>query len=563
MRYPETSTPEPTHAHGHTHTHTPQALRTQPPHTIHTNTPQNTTTHIHTHTRATGKVKDHHPQHNTPTNAHEPAVEGPTPRKHKHRAGHRRYHIQHTTHHKTRARTPHTTNTHGTQPTTASGRPRQAVAGTDTKSPQPGMARDQPPKPAADHSQEWRGPAPATHTRPTQTHTPPHTDTHAANHKHKRSTTHLHTPSTTPLPQADARQEWRGTAPGPSAKIGGGPPTTNGKPQPGKAGNRNKSPQPGMARYRPPEPAAYRSQDWRGTALATHTDTHTTPHEHTRHTPQTYTTHPKPTLAATPPQQAGFSQEWPGTAPRALSQDWRGTTHHNHHHQTQARNGRKPQPGPSARSGEEPAPPSARQHTDTHATPHEQTRLTPQTHTTHLKRTWAATAAPQAGPSQEWRRSAPGALSQDWRGTTDHQHHHRTPARNGEEKKLRPSPTVRRFGVWGLIWRVLDAFPPRGATWSGHVTSSPPGPSRGPSKTHLLPVGGVPRVHRARTPVLPRLPRFATPRSVHQFAAVAAGAYPLRRPPNAWSPGEPAPPGPCYWLVASGTPLGWRRGCLA
>ena len=107
--------------------------------------------------------------------------------------------------------------------------------------------------------------------------------------------------------------------------------------------------------------------------------------------------------------------------------------------------------------------------------------------------------------------------------------------------------------------RVLDAFRPRGATWSGQVISSPPGPSGGPSKTHLLPGGGVLRVHRARSPVLPWLPRFATPRSVHQFAAVAAGAYPLRRPPNAWSPGAPAPPGPCYWLVASGNPLGLAR----
>ena len=111
--------------------------------------------------------------------------------------------------------------------------------------------------------------------------------------------------------------------------------------------------------------------------------------------------------------------------------------------------------------------------------------------------------------------------------------------------------------------RVLDAFWPRGATWSGQVISSPPGPSGGPSKTHLLPGGGVPRVHRARSPVPPRLPLFATPWSVHQFAAVAAGAYPLRRPPNAWSPGVPALPGPCYWLVASGTPVGWRGGCLA
>ena len=111
--------------------------------------------------------------------------------------------------------------------------------------------------------------------------------------------------------------------------------------------------------------------------------------------------------------------------------------------------------------------------------------------------------------------------------------------------------------------RGLDAFWPRGATWSGQVISSPAGPSGGTSKTHLLHVGGVPRVHRARSPVPPRLPRFATPRSVHQFAAVAGGAYPPCRPANAWSPGAPAPPGPCYWLVASGTPLGWRGGCLA
>ena len=81
--------------------------------------------------------------------------------------------------------------------------------------------------------------------------------------------------------------------------------------------------------------------------------------------------------------------------------------------------------------------------------------------------------------------------------------------------------------------------------------------------THLLPGGGVPRVHGARSPVPPRLPHFATPRSVCHLATVVASAYPLRRPPDAWSPGPPAPPGPCYWLVASGTPMGWRRGWLA
>ena len=58
--------------------------------------------------------------------------------------------------------------------------------------------------------------------------------------------------------------------------------------------------------------------------------------------------------------------------------------------------------------------------------------------------------------------------------------------------------------VWGLILRVLDAFRPRGAPWSGQVISSPPGPSWGPSNTHLLP--GVPRVHRAGAPSLPGFP---------------------------------------------------------
>ena len=114
-----------------------------------------------------------------------------------------------------------------------------------------------------------------------------------------------------------------------------------------------------------------------------------------------------------------------------------------------------------------------------------------------------------------------------------------------------------------MILRVLDAFRPRGATWLGQVISSPPGPSGAPSKTHLLPGGRVPRVQRARSPVPPQLPHFATPRSVPQFAAVAAGAYPPRRPPNAWSFGVLALPGACYWLVTSGTPVGWRGGCLA
>ena len=95
------------------------------------------------------------------------------------------------------------------------------------------------------------------------------------------------------------------------------------------------------------------------------------------------------------------------------------------------------------------------------------------------------------------------------------------------------------------------------------MISSPPGPRVGLSMTHLLPGGVVPRVHGAWSPVPPRLCHFATPRSVRRLATLVAGAYTLRHPPNAWSPGVPALPGPCYWLVASGTPTGWRGGSLA
>ena len=81
--------------------------------------------------------------------------------------------------------------------------------------------------------------------------------------------------------------------------------------------------------------------------------------------------------------------------------------------------------------------------------------------------------------------------------------------------------------------------------------------------THLLPGGGVSRLHRARSPVPSRLHHFAITRSVPHSATVVAGDYPLHCPPDAWSPGLPAPPGPSYWLAASRTPMGWRGSCLA
>ena len=90
------------------------------------------------------------------------------------------------------------------------------------------------------------------------------------------------------------------------------------------------------------------------------------------------------------------------------------------------------------------------------------------------------------------------------------------------------------------------------------------GPSGGHSLTHLMPGGGVPRVQGPWSPVRPRLPHFATHWSVRRLTTVVAGAYPPRGPPNAWSPRMPALRGRCYWLVASGTTIGWRRGgCVA
>ena len=65
--------------------------------------------------------------------------------------------------------------------------------------------------------------------------------------------------------------------------------------------------------------------------------------------------------------------------------------------------------------------------------------------------------------------------------------------------------------------------------------------------THLLPGGKVPNVHGAPGPVPPRLPLLATSRLMHYLATAAAGAYPRRRPPIAWSTWVSAPPGLCYW----------------
>ena len=209
MPYSKARTHEPTrrtaHArtdntHAHTHTHTPQAKRTQAPHSIHTSTrrstthrpgghgegegPPSITQHTNTRTQHRGRGT-----HTAQTQTPRAPQEGPQ-----------------TTHHtpqRTR-RTPHTTNKHGTQATTTSSRPRQGVAGSYTKSPQQGMVRDLPLKPAANPSQQWRGTAPVTQTDK-QTTPHQHTPTH---HKHRQSTT-LSKPTlpATPPPQAGLSKE--------------------------------------------------------------------------------------------------------------------------------------------------------------------------------------------------------------------------------------------------------------------------------------------------------------------------------------------------------------------
>ena len=49
----------------------------------------------------------------------------------------------------------------------------------------------------------------------------------------------------------------------------------------------------------------------------------------------------------------------------------------------------------------------------------------------------------------------------------------------------------------------------------------------------------------------------------HSPVSASIRSHGCGRLPTAWSPGAPALPGPCYWLVASWIPLGWRGGCLA
>ena len=215
--------------------------------------------------------------------------------------------------------------------------------GNRTHGPRPGVARDHPPPPAADPSQEW----PGTATKKSEQ------EWRGTSHHHKRRT-----------PARGGGEPHLG----PSARSGKGPTTahtnhthtnTSRKPQPRETGAGNK---------RPPKYHAHTHKQTSARGRHTHTappptqipQTHKTHksttttrncprHKHTQYrtppTPKkqpTAASGPQPGVAGscnqdpqpgvardhTPPPRADPSQEWRGIAPGALSQEWRENTHH-------------------------------------------------------------------------------------------------------------------------------------------------------------------------------------------------------------------------------------------
>ena len=175
----------------------------------------------------------------------------------------------------------------------------------------------------------------------------------------------------------------------------------------------------------------------------THTSTDTTC---ARATPQTHTPRekPNPTPRRRPsPRLADPTQEWRRTAPRALSQEWRGAIHQQHQRNPPARSGRGPHPGTTDRSGEgtptQDPRPEARGHPPPPPRPtkpadlsKESPRPTPPCNIRGPKPGVAERRAqnpqsgvardqlppPVAAPSQEWRRHAHKRLGQEWRGAS-------------------------------------------------------------------------------------------------------------------------------------------------
>ena len=245
------------------------------------------------------------------------------------------------------------------------------------------------PTPAADTSQQWRGADPRTLSqgwRGTTHHHEQQTPARNGGNLHRVPSARIREgPPKNHHLQTQARNGGE-LHPGPSARRREESATTiSSGAQPGMAGNCTQGPQPGLARDHPQTPAAVPSQEFGGELFPE-------PSARLRPGPPTTTSsrrkpgiagdctrHAKPGLVREhqQPPPADSSQKQRGTAPSSLSKDSPATSDH-HQQRTPARNGGESHPGPSARIERN----------------HQPTRV--------------------AGPSQEWRRTAPRTLSQDW-----------------------------------------------------------------------------------------------------------------------------------------------------
>ena len=114
--------------------------------------------------------------------------------------------------------------------------------------------------------------------------------------------------------------------------------------------------------------------------------------------------------------------------------------------------------------------------------------------------------------------------------------------------------------------RVLDAFWPQGATWSGQVISSPPGPSGGPPRRNSCLVAESPGFTGLGAPSLPGFPVSPLPgqginsqpwpRALTHCVAPLMRGRPGRRRPRARATGL-SPVGPPWAGAEAALPRGW------
>ena len=269
-------------------------------------------------------------------------------------------------------------------PTSTDSETQPGVAGNRTQEPPPGVERDQPrhtpTTPTATPAANPSRPQPHTHT---QTHTHQHTRK-AKPHQHHHHEHTTHSPAQTPRVHAPRHKHTHHEKP-PTQPHGNG--HRHGRRTPARSGG---EPQPG------PRPR------WQATT-----------HHRRQRTPARSGTGPQPGPSPRsgeehPPSPAAKpSQEWRENARRNLCHEWRGTAHN------------KPQPGKQTAHTPhmlqhtrrtQPGPHHCHKHTT-----HTLARAAPQTRATQ-----STTAA--SGPQPGLAGTAPRTLSQEWQGATHHQH---------------------------------------------------------------------------------------------------------------------------------------------